>query len=880
MLLQNMMKAASQDDALMVEDVFSTHLWTGNGGTQSIAMGIQPDLFWGKSRSATTDHALYDSVRGATYDLATNSTAAQTTQSTGVTAFTSNGVTIGSLAKLNTSGAAYAGWGFKEAAKFFKNATVTKTAGSNATVDLSSLGTVGMVVVKRTDNTGSWYVWHRSAPIFSATPVIMNNSTGTANMKAVCRSAAGKFVAVGHTYEGYPVYATSLDGINWTTPALMNNSTASAIMTSVCVSPTTGLFVAAGYTNGTMYPLYATSMDGTTWSTPARMAGSSGTYGITSIAVNNLGRFVAVSEQGFSTSVDGITWSSFSQKSATSSFNSVTVSPTGKFVAVGYTNSMGYPSSIYSNDGVTWSGATAIGSAICYLRAICVDLFGRFVAIGRNDSNVSYATTSVDGYTWTTPTLINGYTGIYSSSSIAVNKNGEFVSVGSGTSSLPFYAKSTDGISWTTPIAMNGTNITGIINSIVPDATGNFVGVGSSMTTTHPISVFFPRGIGFLDQTSTFAYNGSVYVLGTMLTLVNGVIADGNYVVYAWAHDDSAGGVIQCGGVTADASGNFNVELGWEPQYVLLKKTSGTSNWFVFDNMRPFVVGGASQALCPNTTGAESGVYLEPRATGFAATSGSMGTGTWAYLAIRRGPMRVPTDGTEVFAPIAYNGNSTGSTKLTLPTGFPVDAAILRPGRSDITAPWVGDRLRGNGSRLITTSAGLEGTNAAFWNFTDTMQFVVGPDTEFNYNTTNLALCFRRAPGFFDTVCYTGTGVARTVAHNLGSAPGMIWVKSRDTNLAKGWCVYHKMLASTQFVTLSDSDPVASSSTYWNDTEPTVSVFTLGSYARPNGNGYTYVAYLFGDTPGLCKAFSYTGNWYQSGRFPWICPSFRHPQAD
>jgi hypothetical protein len=41
---------------------------------------------------------------------------------------------------------------------------------------------------------------------------------------------------------------------------------------------------------------------------------------------------------------------------------------------------------------------------------------------------------------------------------------------------------------------------------------------------------------------------------------------------------------------------------------------------------------------------------------------------------------------------------------------------------------------------------------------------------------------FRRAPGFFDVVAYTGNGVAgRTVPHNLGVAPEMMIVKARMT---------------------------------------------------------------------------------------------------
>lgn len=147
------------------DDVFVSYTRTGTGASATVITGIDMTkgyTLWSKGRSGATDHAVYDSARGVTFDLVTNTTAAQTTQATGLTAVSTTGHTLGALAKMNTNAATYVDWVFREAAKFHKVATVTKSAGSNATVDLSTLGAVGMVKVKRTDSTGSWYVWHRS----------------------------------------------------------------------------------------------------------------------------------------------------------------------------------------------------------------------------------------------------------------------------------------------------------------------------------------------------------------------------------------------------------------------------------------------------------------------------------------------------------------------------------------------------------------------------------------------------------------------------------------------------------------------------------------------------------------------------------------------
>lgn len=171
-------------EALYVEDVFSTYLYTGNGSTQTITNGIdlagKGGMVWLKGRSGATDHALYDTARGATKDLVSNTTAAETTQSTGLTAFGSTGFSIGALAKLNTSAATYASWTFRKAPKFFDVVTYTGT-GSARTIAHSLGSTPGMIIVKCTSSTSAWAVYHRSLNIASGGSLYLN-STGAQDL--------------------------------------------------------------------------------------------------------------------------------------------------------------------------------------------------------------------------------------------------------------------------------------------------------------------------------------------------------------------------------------------------------------------------------------------------------------------------------------------------------------------------------------------------------------------------------------------------------------------------------------------------------------------------------------------------------------------------
>ena len=113
---------------------------------------------------------------------------------------------------------------------------------------------------------------------------------------------------------------------------------------------------------------------------------------------------------------------------------------------------------------------------------------------------------------------------------------------------------------------------------------------------------------------------------------------------------------------------------------------------------------------------------------------------------------------------------------------------------------------------------------------------------------------WKRARGYFDMVTWTGTGSARTQVHNLGVAPEMIWVHPR--NLAENWAVYHKDVGATKYLQLNTTATPATSSTRWNDTTPTSSVFSLGADNEVNassGGPYTYIAYLFATVAGISK---------------------------
>ena len=110
---------------------------------------------------------------------------------------------------------------------------------------------------------------------------------------------------------------------------------------------------------------------------------------------------------------------------------------------------------------------------------------------------------------------------------------------------------------------------------------------------------------------------------------------------------------------------------------------------------------------------------------------------------------------------------------------------------------------------------------------------------------TAISWTWRKAPGFFDVVTYTGNGAAgRQVPHNLGSKPGVMMVKC-TSSAGEPWYVYHKDLGATKHLKLNESNAAGTNTEPWNNTEPTSTHFTLAQYNSSNGSGKTYVAYLF-----------------------------------
>ena len=362
-----------------------------------------------------------------------------------------------------------------------------------------------------------------------------------------------------------------------------------------------------------------------------------------------------------------------------------------------------------------------------------------------------------------------------------------------------------------------------------------------------------------------------------------------NYVAYLFAHDDQRFGenkdeaIIKCGGYVGDGnSGNSqgnHQDLGFEPQFLMIKNTSRSSDpytgWLMFDNMRGVAYGrgtsspnGDDQFLYANKLDDEdSDAIVNFTSTGFSLTNSGYNVNTlddnYIYMAIRR-PHKPKTVGTDVFAINTRTG--TGSATSITNIGFNPDLVISKTRTSSVQnnpAFWY-DRLRGNFRRLISgtpNSSNAEGgttTGMKISGTTDKTVDIVQLNNINRLNDTNVDWMFRRAPGFFDIVTAPGTSTGKSDwSHSLGVAPELIFRKSR-TN-AYDWHVWSSNIAGDSNFTNNSWSETSGLWTYdGTNTNMTATTFSTSASSEINSSNDEYVTYLFASLPGVSKIGTYS----------------------
>ena len=347
------------------------------------------------------------------------------------------------------------------------------------------------------------------------------------------------------------------------------------------------------------------------------------------------------------------------------------------------------------------------------------------------------------------------------------------------------------------------------------------------------------------------------------------------YVAYLFAnHSDNSGtfgeegdqNIITCGKYTGNgAQQGTSVNLGWEPDWLMIKRRDSNEDWFTSDQMQqmPGPEWQPSIWMKMNTTDTnQNNSKVRVTSSGFALTDSdamiNASGNDYIYCAIRRPELTVARP---IESPTEILGfdNSAELDNAGFPC-FPVrsvrkvDFATARQYNS--TENWyASDRKMGRDAVYLNSSSGIINWNS--FRFDILYGWNSGWTTQ-NYQTWAWA----RNPGSFDIQYHLGNGSSQSPYHRLGVVPEMIWCKRLDN--AADWGVYHFGTNNANnpqghYLQLNEQQWAPSSTSYWNSTVPTATQFTVGSASQTNASSNWFVSYLFASKEGVSKLGYYVG---------------------
>ena len=262
------------------------------------------------------------------------------------------------------------------------------------------------------------------------------------------------------------------------------------------------------------------------------------------------------------------------------------------------------------------------------------------------------------------------------------------------------------------------------------------------------------------------------------------------------------------------------------------------------------------------------------------------------FVALNTQNLPTPTisNGANYMAATTYTGTGSALTIANTVNGisFKPDFVWVK-GRSGATDHALYDSVRGTTKDLVSNSTAAETTQAtgltAFGSTGFTVgalakmntnaatyvgwQWLAGTTSSSNINGSITSTVSVGATQGFSVVTYTGTGVAATVGHGLGVKPSMIILKNRSG--VYDWPTWSQYLPNptTQHFWLNATNAAQTSSSF-NSTQPTSSVFNIGTTSEANGNTNNFVAYCFAAVAGYSAFGSYTGNGSADGPFVFL----------
>ena len=230
-------------------------------------------------------------------------------------------------------------------------------------------------------------------------------------------------------------------------------------------------------------------------------------------------------------------------------------------------------------------------------------------------------------------------------------------------------------------------------------------------------------------------------------------------------------------------------------------------------------------------------------------------------------------DPTLYFSATLYTGDGQQDRAVTIDgTGMQPDL-LWNKSRSLGEQHAIGDSVRGVQRKIGSSNNDAQSSAGSYTNFstiTSTGFTVATGGVDGAVNQNNATYCNwawkETATAGFDIVLYTGNATGRTIAHNLNAVPKMIITK--NVSASGDWYTYHQAVGNTKPMLLNQTNAASDAdASFWNNTSPTSSVFSVGGATAVNGNGNSIIAYVFAEKQGYSKFGSYVGNGNANGTF-------------
>ena len=382
----------------------------------------------------------------------------------------------------------------------------------------------------------------------------------------------------------------------------------------------------------------------------------------------------------------------------------------------------------------------------------------------------------------------------------------------------------------------------------------------------------FGSGADWSATSTTFKADDSLAHNDSGKTYIAYLFASGNDSASQIFGDDSDEAIIKTGTYNGNGSTDVTVDVGFEPQWLMIKRSSGNdtgnsqaNSWMIFDNMRGYTATGDNQAtLFWNSDEDEDLNSYRGRLTrtGFIVNDSNVSNSgsTYVYMAIRRGPMKEATAGTDLLDIESYtgNGNSTREFSLDITPDFIYQRNLGSSYNEPAIHFRVGSAIKTAGA-VYTSNLKLDRTKGAHLSTSD---------DKINQNSESYIMyAFKRFPKAIDILTYDSFDETSLSSfnqpHNLGVKPElMMWapyyVAQGSTSVNGNFKMWWDLAADNKYSQFSSVDTAAS----WLD-DPTAAHIPLSTnnnqsfYDVPGPNVKGFIVILFASVEGMIKIGEY-----------------------